>query len=656
MKAADHENTVHEYGLLELLPHPSHVEYHELERELKRRFVKKQKTERYIHGKSCIKGLGIFRPGNFSQWSIKYDGINVQMIRVGQFIYFLTANGMVLHLVLPVNKFGYKAWPEGESVRAELTYSRKSDSNYECFSATMKMFLTRHPLPYTDLYDLSRKMPEFRRMDDTPQWEAPGDNPRIHMHVFGLGFRDNRIPDDNINDMIRKGGPSITAVQWTDVTCPHTLTSEMSRVWNEGGEGLILRTVSTPVDDSGSRPSSPYAGADAEAHCPEEKVYYTKCKLVYQGSGTVTNGYRKPNGLFINEVRVQRGPHIGGGVLKIGLGYTKTWRQGDEVPFYVIPRSSGDDTPRHIVGLSQQREQDSSPPQHAQCPHRRPRLASEGPETDAWQLDLMSNDEPHCSRYAEAGPRTSKRAREDASVCDALPGPAPKAQAAGYCSLYAKRLLPKKFAGKLEGTCPLCDERVWSNCLKGKNPDGSVVHLRCIQPEGERGVVRCGCGKCNKITKFTAEQHAFLSRPSDAWLAAEILRETARQLAPQAAAAQVTSHVATDDLGGISDDDAMEQTAAVSPGCPAGKPTGDEPDVVVISDSDEERDVNPQADEEPEEELTLKGRCPKCLVDIWSNCSRIQNTEGVYYHSRCWNNALFHILPYPCKCTLCKSA
>jgi len=621
MKAAEHESTVREYDQLESLPHPPEVGYQKLERELNRHFVLKQRTNRYIHGKSSIEGLGIFQPGNLSQWSIKYDGINVQMIRVGQFIYFLTAKGMVLHLVLPVNKFGYKAWPEGESVRAELTCSRKSDSNYECFLTTMKTFLNRRPLPYTDVHDLSRKMPQFRRMDDTPQWDAPGDNPRIHMHVFGLGFRDNRIPDDKINDMIQNGGPNITAVQWTDVTCSHTLIREMHCVWNQGGEGLILRTVSTPVDDSGSRPSSPYAGADAEAHCPEEKVYYTKCKLVYQGRGKLINGWRSQHGPYINVVRAEPGPHIGGGLLQIGLGYTKTWNQSDTVHFYVIPRSSRDDTPRHIVGLSQEREQDSPPPQHAQGPHGRPRLASEGPEPDAWQLDLMSSDEHHCPGYAATGPCTSKRAREDASVCDGLPGPALKAQA-GTFRFYAKQLLPKKFRAKLECTCPLCDKYVWSNCLKGKNPDGCVVHLRCIEPEGARGVVRCGCGKCKKISSVTSEEQAILARPSDACL---------------------------------STDTASEQTAAVSQGCPAGKPTGDEPDVVVISDSDEERDVNPQAHEEPEEEIVCKGRCPACQIEVWSNCSRVK-TAGVYYHSRCWPTAMPQILPYTCKCTLCKSA
>ena len=282
---------------------------------------------------------------------------------------------------------------------------------------------------------------------------------------------------------------------------------------------------------------------------------------------------------------------------------------------------------------------------------------------------LMSSDEHHYSGYADpdtskpckrcAGPQAvpcpSKRAREDAGVWDGLPGPAPKALA--ETSRFDAKPLPKKprpFRAKFMCTCALCDDGVWSNCLKGKNPDGSVVHLRCIEPEGDRGVVSCGCGKCHKITKFTAEQHAFLSRPSDAWLAAEILREAARQLAPQAAAAQVTSHVATDDLGGISDDDATEQKAAVSQCCPTGKPKGNEPDVVVISDSDQERDVNPLADEEPEEEVFFKGRCPKCRTEVWSNCLRVRNPAGLYFHSRCWNDEMPGILSYKCKCTLCK--
>jgi len=305
-----------------------------------------------------IRGLHIFRPGNFSEWSIKLDGINVQMIRVGQFIYFLTAKGMVLHLVLPVNMFGYKAWPDGESVRAELTLSCESDDNYDCFRATINEFITRNPRPWTDMHDLSRKNPLFCRMDETAQWNASGNNRRIHLHVFGM---DHRIPDDTIVKMIQEGGPHITAVKWTPVTSESKLLSILRSEWNKGGEGLILRTVSRPVNDFGSRPSSVDAAADAGAYCPEQTVNFAKCKIVYTGMGQVVNAYRSQHGLYIHRVRVQPAPHIDGGVIKVGLGHTSSWRVGLTVQFYVIPQSHKCNTARWFVGLKFERKQDSPP-------------------------------------------------------------------------------------------------------------------------------------------------------------------------------------------------------------------------------------------------------------------------------------------------------
>jgi len=128
---------------------------------------------------------------------------------------------MVLHLVLPVSMCDYKAWPHGESVRAELTLSRKSDDNYACWKATVSEFITSRQ--WTDVLDLDRKRTQFSQMDETAQWNASGNNRQIHLQVFGMGVRDNRIPDRTIVGMIEGCDPHITVVKWTLVTSAQKL-------------------------------------------------------------------------------------------------------------------------------------------------------------------------------------------------------------------------------------------------------------------------------------------------------------------------------------------------------------------------------------------------------------------------------------------------
>jgi len=58
----------------------------DLEKELREKFVKKQRTVDYITDKNSIDKLKVFASGTVAKWAIKHDGINVQMIRVDYYI------------------------------------------------------------------------------------------------------------------------------------------------------------------------------------------------------------------------------------------------------------------------------------------------------------------------------------------------------------------------------------------------------------------------------------------------------------------------------------------------------------------------------------------------------------------------------------------
>jgi len=195
------------------------IKHAELGKALRNLFVPKHRTPGYVTDLKSIADLNIFAANTEARWAIKHDGINVQMIRVGSWVYLLTATGMVLHVVLPACLFG--EWPDGESLRAELTLSRASDNNYTTWKNTISYYVTSHQ--WTDVKDMGVKTPSFSRLDETKEWDDTGSNRVVRLHVFGLGTRDNRIPDATIGRMLRRAPSNVTAVVWNLATSPAEL-------------------------------------------------------------------------------------------------------------------------------------------------------------------------------------------------------------------------------------------------------------------------------------------------------------------------------------------------------------------------------------------------------------------------------------------------
>jgi len=425
----------------------------EIGRKLRNMYVKKQRTSLNYNTRESVENSRVFVPGTVAKWAIKYDGINVQIIRVGSYLFFLTAGGMVLHQVLPAYLFG--EWHEGESVRAELTLSHENDNNYECFQATLTAFLRSRA--YTDVEDFSKtKMARkhLSLMNKSPQWTAAGQNRMIRIHVFGLGLRDNTIPDNSIARMLGSPPVNVQAVEWKPVTSAQELLYIRDREWQQGKEGIIVRTVSTPpIEDFGSRPTSLDAAVQAGADHPQQRVQWAKSKKPIPLVGRVINMDRNGKGRSIYKVLLTKGPHNDADKVEVGLGYTHSWEEGNMVHLYAIPRTFGCDKVRWFVGLQHAMQEDSPARAGRECPAQRPRSDSEGPAPDTG---------------AARGPRTCEPAMPTSKRVKVLDN---------------------------KGVCPKCNITVWGNCPR-VNMSGVYFHVRCTNQKPLKTVTNCGCGQC----------------------------------------------------------------------------------------------------------------------------------------------------------------
>jgi hypothetical protein len=467
------------------------IKHAELGKALRNLFVPKQRTTGYVTDKQSIADLEIFAPSTEARWAIKYDGINVQMIRVGSYVYLLTAMGMVLHVVLPACLFG--EWPDGESLRAELTLSRASDDNYTTWQNTIAYFMKS--LKWTDVKKMGVKTPSFSRLDETEEWEDTGSNRVVRLHVFGLGTRDNRIPDATIGKMLGRAPSNVTAVVWNLATSPAELIRILWQQWRQGKEGLIVRSACTLVEDFGSRPSSPDAAADAAGETPGQIVRFAKCKVVYPGTAVVLNIEKNYMGRHIHTVRLQQGRHIDETKAKVGLGHTSSWKVGDTVPLYVIPKSHRSNDVRWFVGLKEAKPE----PEPESEPEPEPEPESE-PEPEP-----ESEPEPEPQRAA-------KRPRSDSEG----PEPAEAVRTLGFCLFCSEDVAADSEHGRdgdqafhmacqpavpqparvleIRGVCAVCKLNVYVNCPRVDL--SGYKHVRCTPVKPNKVVTNCGCGRC----------------------------------------------------------------------------------------------------------------------------------------------------------------
>jgi len=408
------------------------VDAGERHRMLSNKFLKKDPTKLYMTDRESMERVGGFAKGHQVWSSVKRDGINVQVIRVGRFMYSLTSGGMVLHAVMLANQFDTRAFPDGASVRAELVVECEGYHNYDCWEATMREFI--HSRAYTSVHDLGTKKPHFTRMDAKPQWTASGKrgHPRIHLHVFGLATRGTSIPDARIALMLSNCHENISAVPWTRASSAEELLGRMNEVWQKGLEGLIVRIVDDGHDaEGGSRTGSP----NPDHHI----VRYAKAKPTFQCDAVVEIIRR-----HVPLVTLQATRFIDSREVHVRLGYTRGWLPGDNVLVYCIPKFCGDRKMRHIVGIgekSRKRVSASPDPEAAGAPEKQKSPGSAGPP---------SPDAPE---------------KWHSSGSDGPPSP------------NAQYLVPTF------GFCHYCDELVAKDSEWGR--DGDIYHHRACRPPGE---------------------------------------------------------------------------------------------------------------------------------------------------------------------------
>ena len=397
------------------------VDLGSVENVLRNKYCKKDPTKQYMTDWESMERVGGFAKGHQVSSSVKRDGINVQVIRVGRFMYSLTSGGMVLHAVMLANQFDTRAFPDGASVRAELVVECEGYHNYDCWEATMREFI--HSREYTSLLDLATTRPRFTRMDDKPQWTASGQrgHPRIHLHVFGLATRGNSIPDASIALMLEDCHDNISAVQWTPASSAEELLRRMHEAWEQGLEGLIVRIVDDRHDaEGGSRTASPN---------PEHRVVrYAKAKPQLQCDAEVLS-----IGRHVPLVKLQATAFIDSREVRVHLGYTRTWQQRDKVLVYCIPKFFGDRKMRHIVGIAEK--------------SRKPVSASPDPGPGPDSEEAGAPEKPH--RSGSEGP------------------PSPTAP----------------YFVPTHGFCYYCSELVAKDSQWGR--DGDIYHHRACQPPGE---------------------------------------------------------------------------------------------------------------------------------------------------------------------------
>ena len=146
---------------------------------------------------------------------------------------------------------------------------------------------------------------------------------------------------------------------------------------------------------------------------------------------------------------------------------------------YIYPRSNKSSQGRWYVGLKYPRKQDSPPPQDAECPAKRPRSDSEGPEPDAG---------------AARSPRTLGFClycceEVAADSAHSLDGDQPY-------HLACKPAVPISKPAQVKGVCQKCGLKVYDNCVRGTTPQGTYMHVHCTSAVPKRKVTTCGCGLC----------------------------------------------------------------------------------------------------------------------------------------------------------------
>jgi len=255
-----------------------------------------------------------------------------------------------------------------------------------------------------------------------------------------------------------------------------------------------VRSACTPVEDFGSRPSSPDAAADAAADAaggkPGQIVRFAKCKVVYPGTAVVLNIQKNYMG-HIHKVRLCQGHRIDAGVVEVGLGHTSSWKVGDTVPLYVIPKTHGSKEVRWYVGLknakrepepepeSEPEPEPESEPEYAQRAAKRPRSDSEGPEPAAGAARTLG----FCMICSEIVAADSEHGMDGDQAYHVS------------CQPAEPRSKPARVL-ELKGVCTVCKQNVFDNCVRGSRSLGLYFHIHCTDIVPMKTVETCGCGRC----------------------------------------------------------------------------------------------------------------------------------------------------------------
>ena len=279
--------------------------------------------------------------------ALKHDGHYVAVYNDGQsapMIRLRSSKGKLLKFGL--DPAAIPNLPVGVELRAELVVEKQTaKSSHEQFLDTNAMFATAYrdeqaPNSLLNLRDLTE-------WDGCDKYAVPC---KIVLHVHGLVDHKHQMNTEVVASCLEGASENIKQIEWTPVTSVQQAQERLQAEFDANHEGLMFFVMKYgPAPCAGNAKSDP----DSRSCSPERDVLvgseWIKGKMRDRFTGTVVRKMREGK-VWMSTVRLDNYP-LDIDEVKVRLGNTHGFYQRARVHVDVVPNSSADRRPRHVIGM-----------------------------------------------------------------------------------------------------------------------------------------------------------------------------------------------------------------------------------------------------------------------------------------------------------------